>query len=130
MVVVRPRGLVEAARRRQQHCRPARHIPTTVVTVIVGTVAEAYRVSPEALCSASRQAHLVEARAITYQIAFEQGAGESAIGRAIGRDHATVRHALGRLEGRCTRDQMVMLQECRHQVRRRLAAQGQKGGRP
>lgn len=131
VVCHRPRGLVVAAcRRRQQPCRPARHIPTDTVAVIISAVAEAYRVSPQALCSPSRRADLVEARAIAYQLCFESGAGEAAIGRAIGRDHATVRHALCRLERRCSRDQMAMLQDCRHAVRRRLAAQGQQGVRP
>lgn len=137
VVCHRPRGLVVAACRRRQRCRPTQPSPAVVLAeavqlAIICEVARVFRVAEQDILSPSRRADLVAARQYCYQLAYEQGAGESAIGRAFRRDHATIRHALTRFERRSDGDaaELALFRQCRRGVRRRLAAEGQQGGRP
>jgi chromosomal replication initiation ATPase DnaA len=99
-------------------------VPRALAAAVVGAVAGLYEMHEATLTGTRKPADQVEARRIACQILYEQGYGESAIGRVIGRDHSTVVHSLRRLERHMSPQEWDCLQTARRLVRARLAQQG------
>ncbi len=75
-------------------CTAAAEARARCIKPIVHAVAQATGIPASQIYSRSRKAHVVRARQIVMLAAFERGMGLSEIGRALGRDHATVDHGI------------------------------------
>ena len=66
----------------------------STMTVIIDLVAEAYRVSPQAIRSRLRTPEVAEARQVCYWIASRLGWSSSLIGRVMDRHHGAIIHGV------------------------------------
>jgi len=70
------------------------------VQELVRQAARAMGVTPDAIYGPRREQAIVEARWAVIARLYEQGWGLVDIGRALGRDHSSIHHALQRIEPR------------------------------
>ena len=75
-------------------CAEAAGTRSRAMAPLVHAVAQASGIPASLIYSRSRKAHVCRARQIVMLAAFERGMGLSEIGRALGRDHATVAHGI------------------------------------
>lgn len=75
-------------------CAAAAESRAGCIRPIVHAVAQATGIAASEIYSRCRKAHVCRARQIVMLAAFERGMGLSEIGRALGRDHATVDHGI------------------------------------
>lgn len=75
-------------------CTAAAEARARCIKPIVHAVAQATGIPASEIYGRCRKAHVCRARQIVMLAAFERGMGLSEIGRALGRDHATVDHGI------------------------------------